>query len=379
MNFSFKTSLNFVLLVIFLAASFAIQAENAFDAQITKIKINKKMLVNKTYSATITVKNTGSSNWTRNADVGLSATAKTNNLWGLPLTPLGSNERIAPGDSKKFKVSIKSLSRTGIYSLQFEMQKGGKAFGEKSVTQNIVVETRSNRVKFISQLLPNTMSAEETYSIVVQYKNNGSSTWTRNDGYRLRLVSQKKIWNITRVKMGKKDIVPPGEIATFRFKLKAPKKQGTYPIQWRMQKGGVYFGEETPLQKVTVIGSKVKKGAEFIYQDVPKLNKTGQLYAILNAGEIYPVTVTFKNSSNKTWRQGLIALGSQKPAGNMTWSIDRIELKKNESIKPGGIKTFNFKIITPLEPGIYNFQWQMVEGFNHWIGAKTENIAITVK
>lgn len=379
MNISVKYRFGFLLVVLLTFASLNIQAENALDAIVTKIKINQKMLVNKSYTAKITVRNTGATTWTRANGFALAATSKTNELWNIPRTLLESNERIKPGDTKDFKINIQALSRTGIYSLQFEMQKDGRSFGKKSKTQNIVVETRSNRVKFISQLLPNTMAADESYSIVVQFKNNGTSTWTRNKGYKLRLISKKNVWNISRVKMSKGDIVTPGDIATFRFKLTAPGKMGTYPIQWRMQRGRTYFGEATPVQNITVTKSKVKKGAEFVYQNVPGLNKSGRLFAILNAGEVYPVTLTFKNSSKKPWRQGLFALSAQNPENNMTWSVDRVELHKNETIKPNGIKTFNFKIITPLKPGIYNFQWQMVEGFNNWIGAKSENIAITVK
>jgi len=379
MNISVKYRFGFLLVMLLTFTSFNIQAEKALDAIISKVKISQKMLIKKNYTASITVRNTGASTWTRANGFGLAATSKTNGLWNIPRTQLEPNERIKPGDTKVFKINVQALSRTGIYSLQFEMQKSGKSFGEKSKTQNIVVETRTNRVKFISQLLPNTMAADESYSIVVQFKNNGTSTWTRDAGYKLRLISKKKVWNISRVKMSKGDIVTPGDIATFRFKLKAPSKMGTYPIQWRMQRGRVYFGETTPVQNITITKSKVKKGAEFVYQNVPGLNKSGKLYAILNAGEVYPVTLTFKNTSEKTWRQGLMALNAQKPENNMTWSVDRVEFRKNESVKPGGIKTFNFKIITPLEPGIYNFQWQMVEGFNNWIGAKSENIAITVK
>lgn len=354
-------------------------AESGVDGKIIDVKINTKMLISKRYSATIKVKNTGVTTWTRNDNIALSATAKTNDLWKIRPFSLEANERIQPGDTKTFKLSFKSLSRSGIYSLQFEMQKGGKSFGEKSKTLNIVVETRSNRVKFISQLLPNTMSAADEYSIVVQFRNNGTSTWTRADGYKLRLVSRKNVWNLSRIKMNKRDVVPPGEIATFRFKLTAPSKPGTYPIEWRMQRGNIFFGETTPVQKVLVTKSKGKKGAEFVYQNVPGLNKSGKLFAIMNAGDVYPVTLTFKNSSKKTWREGHFALSAQNPENNMTWSIDRVELRKQETIKPGGIKTFNFKIISPLKPGIYNFQWQMIEGFNNWIGSKSENIAITVK
>jgi len=379
MKISVQLGFKFLVLLGLLFTSVASHSADSLDGKITNIDIVKKMLVKKNYTAEITVRNTGAATWSRNNGITLSVTGKTNDLWKIPNVALGSNDKVKPGDSKTFRVPIKALSRSGIFSLQFELRRNGRSFGEKSATQNIVVETRSNRVKFISQLLPNTMAANDEYSIVVQFKNNGTSTWTKTDGYKIQLVSRKNVWGLSHVDLSTNDIIPPGEIATFRFKLKAPTKMGSYPIQWRMKKRNVSFGEPTPIQKIQVTKSKSKKGAEFVYQNLPGLNKSGRLFAIMNAGDVYPVTLTFKNTSKKPWRQGLVALSAQNPENNMTWSVDRVELHKNETIKPGGIKTFNFKIITPLNPGIYNFQWQMKEGFNEWLGSKSENIAITVK
>ena len=380
MNICVKNRGVFFLLGALLFVNFSTQANDETTAGvIDKINISKKMLINRRYTAIVSVKNTGSTTWTREKNISLSATRETNDIWHIPTATLEAGEEIKPGQFKKFRIRVKALSRTGIFSLQFELKQNNQTFGEKSEKLAIIVETRSNRVKFISQLLPNTMEAGERYSVVVQFKNNGTSTWSRAKGYKLRLKTNRKAWKISKIKMNKNEVVPAGEVVTFRFKLTAPSKPGNYPIQWQMQKGRSYFGEPTPVQKVLVTENKSREKAEFIYQDMPGLNKSGKLFAILQAGEVYPVTLTFKNNSNKTWRKGFVALSSQNPANNMTWSVDRIELQNNERIKPGGIKTFNFKIIAPLSPGIYPFQWQIVEGFNRWIGSKSDNISVTVK
>ena len=243
----------------------------------------------------------------------------------------------------------------------------------------IVVENRINRVKFISQLLPEKMQTNQTYSIVVQFRNNGSSTWSRKKNYKLGLMSRRGVWSESTIRIGKNTVIPPGDIVTFQFNLKSPEKPGLYPIQWRMKKGNKWFGEPTPELKVEVSEALSSSGAEFIYQNVPGTQKLGELFTVLNRGDIYPVSVTFKNTSDTNWTPGRVALGSQNPPGSMTWSIDRIDLKKSDVIRPGEIKSFSFQLIAPLQPGIYNFQWQMLKGFNTWIGEKSDNIAITVK
>ncbi len=379
MNFNRLSRFYIIFCSILWLWCFNAQAENALDGQVIGVVVDKKMLINKHYTATVTVKNTGVITWTKKSKITLAATSKTNSLWKIPHAELSKNEKVQPGDTKKFKMPIKALSRAGIFSLQFEMQKGNIAFGKKSKTHNIIVETRSNRVKFISQLLPNTMATGKTYPTVVQFKNNGTSTWSASSRYRLRLISKRNIWNVTHIPLNKKDIIPPGKIATFQVKLTAPNKPGNYPIQWRLQKGNTFFGEPTPAQKVRVTQNKAGEHAEFIYQNIPGLNKSGKLFSVLNAGTVYPVTLTFKNNSEKTWKYGSVSLRAKNQKNNMTWSVDRIELNKNESIKPGGLKTFNFNIISPLSPGIYYFQWQMMEGAHKNIGEKSENITVTVK
>jgi len=240
-------------------------------------------------------------------------------------------------------------------------------------------EDKAYRLKFISQLLPEKMETNQTYAIAIQFRNNGTAIWSKQNKVRLALKSRGGVWNRASIRLRNNQTISPGDIVTFQFNLKAPDKPGLYPIQWRMKHGNKWFGKPTPELKVEVVESKSSSGAEFIYQDVPGTQKMGQLFSVLSRGDIYPVTVTFKNTSNSNWTAGRVALGSQNPPGSMTWSMDRIDLKNNETIKPGEIKSFSFKIIAPLQPGIYHFQWQMLKGLNSWFGEKSENIVITVK
>lgn len=351
---------------------------DAFDARFRKVELETHMLIGQNYTAKVTVRNTGTSTWQASDRIEMAVSGATNDSWGLSPVSLQGRE-VKPGDDTVFSFPVKAVSRTGIFSLQFEMHKAGNVFGSRSETLNIVVETKTNRVKFISQLLPNTMNAGQDYNIVVQFKNNGSVTWTRDSGYQLGLQAPKGIWNITRVQLSSTDEIKPGDTATFRFELKAPETPGTYPVEWQMKVGNRFFGESAPTQKIEVTESQSNSGAEFVYQKVPGLQKSNQQYAIFELGEVYPVTLTFKNTSETTWTAGHYALVAQNPASNMNWSIDRVDLKNSDVIKPGEIKTFNFKVIAPLKPGIYDFQWQMVQGFNTFFGEKSDVISITVK
>jgi len=357
----------------------SLMAAPSYDSKIVSTDVSGVMLVSKTYKAVVKVKNTGAESWSSRSDIALAITNNSSKRWNLSPIRLGEGDFVKPGQFKTFVFNLRAPASTGIYQLQFQLKRAGQAFGETSKKLNVVLETPNNRVKFISQLLPDTINTGQEYTIVVQYKNNGSATWDRSDGYRLGLRQGKKTWGLSRVALDKNAVVATGNVATFRFTIKAPEEPGIYPMQWQMQLGRRWFGGPTPVQHINVTESASSSGAEFVYQDVPGLQKMGELYSIFERGDVYPVTLTFKNTSNESWTEGRVSLNAQNPANSMHWSVDRVELKNNEVIKPGEIKTFSFKVIAPLKPGIYNFQWQMVRGFNNWIGEKSENVSITVK
>jgi len=123
--------------------------------------------------------------------------------------------------------------------------------------------------------------------------------------------------------------------------------------------------------------------AKFVNQSVPSTMITGQTYQ---------VSITMSNPQlsgfgpvqtcgipNWRWSEACgDRLGSQNPQDNTIWGSNRQYLARNEIIKEGQNKTFTFNVVAPSLPGVYNFQWQMVQDGVKWFGDKTPNIAINV-
>ena len=100
---------------------------------------------------------------------------------------------------------------------------------------------------------------------------------------------------------------------------------------------------------------------------------------VMYAGHIYSVSVTMQNVGSMTWTAAQnFRLGSQHPQDNMTWGLNRVFLAANDSIPPGGIKTFSFSVTAPPTPGQSNFQWQMVREAVGWFGTKSVDTAVTL-
>jgi hypothetical protein len=109
-------------------------------------------------------------------------------------------------------------------------------------------------------------------------------------------------------------------------------------------------------------GGPTGNNASFVSQVVPTLE----------ADNTYTVSITMKNTGTTTWTpEGNFKLGSQSPADNKIWGLDRVNLSVDESVEPNAEKTFTFEIIVPNSDGIYNFQWQMAQEVEEWFGGKS--------
>lgn len=99
----------------------------------------------------------------------------------------------------------------------------------------------------VTQSVPAYMDAGATYAVSVTVQNNGDSTWTQADSYRLGSQNPQDnyTWGLNRVELPAS--VPPGGQVTFNFYVTAPSSPGTYDFQWRMVQDGVeWFGDYTP-------------------------------------------------------------------------------------------------------------------------------------
>lgn len=210
-----------------------------------------------------------------------------------------------------------------------------------------------NAATFLWHSFPQTMSAGQTYTAWVAFKNTGGTTWQPFQGYKLGSYPFDN-WTWGRNRVDLDTTVSPGQEKTFVFTVTAPQTPGTYSFQWHMVQEGVqWFGGPSAGDYVSV-GGGTDNWSSFISQSVPWVMTTGQTL---------PVSLTFKNWGGTTWTSNAnYRLGSQNPQDNVLWAgANRIPLSSAESILPSQTKTFNFNVTAPSTPGNYDFQWQMVQ------------------
>jgi hypothetical protein len=333
------------------------------------------MSPNQSYTVTVNMRNTGTSTWSPSTGYRLGSQNPQDNLtWGLNRASLLGS--VPPNSTISIKFTIRAPSTSGVYNFQWQMVKDGAGFFG-ALTQNIAIQVGSgggggggtNGASFVSQNVPASLNAGQAATVSVTMRNSGTSTWVPGTYF---LGSQNPqdnaTWGLSRASLG--STVAPGSDATFTFNITAPSVTGTYNFQWGMLQNGVgYFGSGSANVAITVNGTGGGgiNDATFISQNVP---------ASMNAGQTYPASVTMRNSGSTTWTADAYKLGSQNPAGNLTWGVNQLSLPV--SVAPGSSATFTFNVTAPPSAGTYNFQWRMLQDAVGSFGAFTSNLAVSV-
>jgi len=262
------------------------------------------------------------------------------------------------------------LSGLTVGTLYHYHVKSRDAYGNLTVSSDFTFTTLPNDAAFVSQSVPATMTAGEAYAVTVRMLNQGTSTWTPGQLYRLgsQNPQDNTTWGLGRVSLSAGDSVSPGATTTFSFVVTAPSSPGSYNFQWQMVQDGVeWFGAKTPNMAIQVV-PRVDQ-AQFVSQSVP---------SVMTRQNAYSVSVTMKNTGNTTWDSNY-RLGSQNPQDNGTWGLGRVYLASGETIPPGGSKTFTFTVTAPASPGIYAlFQWRMVHEGVQWFGDYSSVVVVTL-
>ena len=117
------------------------------------------------------------------------------------------------------------------------------------------------------------------------------------------------------------------------------------------------------------VSAQAANNAAFVSQSVP---------TVMTPGQIYAVSVTMQNTGTTTWSSSTHhRLGTQNPQDNTIWTgLTRVALPHN--VAPGQNVTFSFNVTAPSTPGMYNFQWKMVQDLVEWFGAQSTNVAVAV-
>ena len=112
-----------------------------------------------------------------------------------------------------------------------------------------------NNAQFVSQSIPTTMTAGQSYPVSVTMLNNGSSAWSETTMDRLGSQSPQDnlTWGLGRVMLGSGEKILSGQTKTFSFNVTAPSTPGAYNFQWGMLEELVqWFGAYSPVVSVTV-------------------------------------------------------------------------------------------------------------------------------
>jgi len=131
-------------------------------------------------------------------------------------------------------------------------------FGAKS--PNTVVTVSGSTVpplaaEFVTQSVPTSMVAGQTYPVSVTMRNTGSTPWTAATAFRLGAQNPTSNQNFSmgRVFLDEGVSVGSGEEYTFAWMATAPTSPGSYNFEWRMVQDGVaWFGVHSTNTVVTV-------------------------------------------------------------------------------------------------------------------------------
>lgn len=218
----------------------------------------------------------------------------------------------------------------------------------------------------VSHTIPSAMKAGVGYTVSVTVRNDGTSTWTEPDGFRLGAVEDSDPFAAGRQNFPAGQAVRPGEVVTFTFQMTAPGQAGVYTTDWRMVHEFVEWFGAILTVNVSVSSTVVQNAATMISNTIPD---------VMAKGHIYPVTVTVRNDGQGGWHEGALyrlgGVGDSDPFAHTRYIIT------GNSVATGQIVSFTFMMKAPDAAGTYTTDWRMVQDSVEWFGAtltKTVNV-----
>jgi len=360
-----------LLVVTFILFSPLVVAGKSDLSRFESIDIPRYMVSGDRYPVSLSFKNIGTSNWAKNKYRLVWANGSpAADGWKMDGPDALFKSVVEPGDMVTLEFEVIAPSKTGRFDLAWQLQdSAGNPFGEQAKADSIRVEKPDDQSHLEMQLVPDQVSVGEHFTALIQMKNIGQTTWSREQGFYLATVDSI-VWGVDKLELQPTAHVAPGETATFKARLVAPLLAGEHRLQWQMRHKNTAFGDITPLVKVRVGRQVVSvSDAEFVYQDVGNT---------MLAGDTHEVALQFKNTSGVSWRAGEVSLVSAD-VKDLLWAIDSVELKPGEVIAPGEFAVFRFNVQAPFEAGKYPFQWRLRHKRDGFFGVPSERLLIDVK
>ena len=208
------------------------------------------LLPGETMNVSITMRNVGPTTWTAGQAFRLGAMGSEG--WGVGGRAFLPAD-VPPNTDVTFNFTVAAPNTPGTFSFRWRMlQEGVQFFGDATTDMPITVLSWSNNAAYVTQSVPTTMLAGESYNVSVTMRNTGNTTWPAGSTFKLgsQNPQDNMNWGLNRVVLTQS--VAPGAQVTFNFTVSAP-GPGKWNFQWRMVQEGVeWFGAPSDIRQVTV-------------------------------------------------------------------------------------------------------------------------------
>ncbi|HYP27184.1 MAG TPA: NBR1-Ig-like domain-containing protein [Blastocatellia bacterium] len=213
------------------------------NAEFVSQSVPTTMTAGQSVSVSVTMRNTGSTNWEAGTYKLGSQNPSGNTTWGFSQVNLTS--AVAPGAQKTFTFNVTAPPGAGSYNFQWRMLEDATGwFGATSTNVSVNVTGGAgggtDDASFVSQSVPTSMNSGDVVRVSVRMRNSGTNTWTAGT-YKLgsQNPGDNMNWGMNRVSLPSS--VAPGGSAIFTFDVTAPSSGGPFNFQWRMFKEGMGF------------------------------------------------------------------------------------------------------------------------------------------
>ena len=222
---------------------------------------------------------------------------------------------------------------------------------------------------YISDDVPVTLTAGDTYGLHINYSNTGYLPWNDSAGY--RLSPNGSAMPLSPIGFSGQQ-VQPHQDHSFSLALTAP-APGNYTMDYRMRCTDFdWFGDEF-VKQVRVVPSF--HDARVVNIDMPSEMVSGQSQS---------VSITMKNTGTAAWYSDgaspvYLAMvdGTSGDAFKFNGSSDKILMIPGSVIRNSSDYTFQFKITAPA-PGDYYTQYRMMWA-DHYVFGQIAGCTINVK
>ena len=204
-------------------------------AELTKTRVKTGEM----FTGTVTIKNTGNVNWTREGSYPMvlatdaNESRKSSFLSGTDKTQFATlvEDVVKPGETGTFKLSLKAPSTGGTYTeTMVPVMESVGAFEGDAISFSIIVYSSGTQATVKDMSDDKIFTPGETKEMWITLENSGGQTWTSSK-FSVGKIHHPSI-GVTKPVL-EESTVAPGETSDITFSITAPTKAGTYTVYFR--------------------------------------------------------------------------------------------------------------------------------------------------